>query len=240
MLCYNIHSRGSYAFSNAFFTLSSPATGRGHTHFKCFMGCRSVGDRTAMIELQELSVGYNHSPVTSIISGHIAVGSMTAIVGENGCGKSTLLKTLAGFLPPVNGHIIWPHGRPDTGWLAQRNTLESDFPIVVQDVVSMGLWPRVSLFRSIRRSERLRIAAALERVGLLHLAKSPIETLSGGQFQRMLFARVWLQQAPLIMLDEPLTGVDENTSHVLMSLIEEMHQRGQTILAVLHDIASGK
>ncbi|GAB7416566.1 hypothetical protein TUM16655_45670 [Enterobacter cloacae] len=99
----------------------------------------------------------------------------------------------------------------------------------------MGLWPRVSLFRSIRRSERLRIAAALERVGLLHLAKSPIETLSGGQFQRMLFARVWLQQAPLIMLDEPLTGVDENTSHVLMSLIEEMHQRGQTILAVLHD-----
>lgn len=199
------------------------------------MGCRSVGDRTAMIDLQELNVGYNHSPVTPIISGHIAVGSMTAIVGENGCGKSTLLKTLAGFLPPVNGRIIWPLGRPVTGWLAQRNTLESDFPIVVQDVVSMGLWPRVSLFRSMRRSDRLRIAAALERVGLLHLAKSPVEKLSGGQFQRMLFARVWLQQAPLVMLDEPLTGVDENTSHVLMSLIEEMHQRGQTILAVLHD-----
>ncbi|HIC1790776.1 TPA: metal ABC transporter ATP-binding protein [Escherichia coli] len=188
-----------------------------------------------MIDIKELRVGYNHSPVTTIINGHIAAGSMTAIVGENGCGKSTLLKTLAGFLPPVNGCIIWPHGRPVIGWLAQRNTLESDFPIVVQDVVSMGLWPRVSLFRSMHCRERLRIAAALERVGLLHLAKSPVETLSGGQFQRMLFTRVWLQQAPLVMLDEPLTGVDENTSNVLMSLIEEMHQRGQTILAVLHD-----
>lgn len=188
-----------------------------------------------MIELQALSVGYGHSPVAPIISGYIADGSMTAIVGENGCGKSTLLKTLAGFLPPVSGRIIWPQGRPVMGWLAQRNTLESDFPILVQDVVSMGLWPQVSLFRGMRRRERLRIAAALERVGLLHLAKKPVETLSGGQFQRMLFARVWLQQAPLVMLDEPLTGVDESTSHILMSLIEEMHQRGQTILAVLHD-----
>lgn len=152
------------------------------------MGCRSVGNRTAMIDLQALSVGYNHSPVTPIISGHIAIGSMTAIVGENGCGKSTLLKTLAGFLPPVNGRIVWPHGRPVTGWLAQRNTLESDFPIVVQDVVSMGLWPGVSLFRSMRRSERLRIAAALERVGLLHLAKKPVEMLSGGQCQSLVTA----------------------------------------------------
>ncbi|KFC12836.1 ATP-binding component of an ABC superfamily zinc transporter [Trabulsiella guamensis ATCC 49490] len=160
---------------------------------------------------------------------------MTAIVGDNGCGKSTLLKTLAGFLPPVKGSVHWPNGRPVIGWLAQRITFESDFPIVVQDVVNMGLWPTVSLFRSIGRSERLQIAAALERVGMLHLARSPVGTLSGGQFQRMLFARVWLQQAPLVMLDEPLTGVDENTSQVLMSLIGEMHQRGQTILAVLHD-----
>ena len=188
-----------------------------------------------MIELHELRVGYGYSPVTPAISGSIAEGSMTAIVGDNGCGKSTLLKTLAGFLPPVKGSVHWPKGRPVIGWLAQRNTLESDFPIVVQDVVNMGLWPTVSLFRSIGRSERLRIAAALERVGMLHLARSPVGTLSGGQFQRMLFARVWLQQAPLVMLDEPLTGVDENTSHVLMSLIGDMHQRGQTILAVLHD-----
>ena len=173
-----------------------------------------------MIELDHLVAGYEELAITPALSGVIAAGSMTAIVGLNGCGKSTLLKTLAGFIPPVSGRLRWTVSRPVIGWLAQRHALESQFPLTVQEVVSQGAW---------------RIGAALERVGLTSMAKTPIEALSGGQFQRMLFARVIVQQAPLVMLDEPFTGIDEATSRELMGLILEMHQQGQTVLAVLHD-----
>ena len=133
----------------------------------------------------------------------------------------------------------WPPalaGETAGDWrLAQRHALESQFPLNVQDVVSQGAWPGVSLLRGLGGDTRRRISAVLERVGLAGLAKSPIEALSGGQFQRMLFARVMVQQAPLVMLDEPFTGIDEATCRELMELILEMHQQGQTILAVLHD-----
>jgi zinc/manganese transport system ATP-binding protein len=187
-----------------------------------------------MIELDHLVAGYEELAITPALSGVIAAGSMTAIVGLNGCGKSTLLKTLAGFIPPVSGRLRWTVSRPVIGWLAQRHALESQFPLTVQDVVSQGPG-RMSLCWGIRGEFRRRIGAALERVGLASMAKTPIEALSGGQFQRMLFARVIVQQAPLVMLDEPFTGIDEATSRELMGLILEMHQQGQTVLAVLHD-----
>ena len=188
-----------------------------------------------MIELDHLVAGYEGLAIAPSLSGTIATGSMTAIVGLNGCGKSTLLKTLAGFIPPVSGRLNWRDGRPVIGWLAQRHALESQFPLTVQDVVSQGAWPQVSLLRGLGEEMRQGIVAAIERVGLLTMAKTPIEALSGGQFQRMLFARVMVQQAPLVMLDEPFTGIDEATCRELMELILEMHQQGQTILAVLHD-----
>ncbi len=126
-------------------------------------------------------------------------------------------------------------GKAAGDWLAQRHALESQFPLNVQDVVSQGAWPGVSLLRGLSGDTRRRIGAVLERVGLASLAKTPIEALSGGQFQRMLFARVMVQRAPLVMLDEPFTGIDEATSRELMELILDMHRQGQTILAVLHD-----
>ena len=188
-----------------------------------------------MIELDNLVAGYEGAAITPSLSGVIHKGSMTAIVGLNGCGKSTLLKTLAGFIPPVSGVLRWSPTRPTIGWLAQRHALESQFPLTVLDVVSQGAWPRISLLRGLRNDVRRRIQAALARVGLTEMAKTPIEALSGGQFQRMLFARVLVQRAPLVMLDEPFTGIDENTTHDLMGVIQEMHQQGQTVLAVLHD-----
>jgi ABC-type Mn/Zn transport systems, ATPase component len=188
-----------------------------------------------MIVMNQLTAGYERQPVTRAITGVIERGSMTAIVGANGCGKSTLLKTLAGFIPPVSGRFHWQGKRPVIGWLAQRHALEAQFPLTVQDVVSMGCWPGISLLAGLRRGSRLRVASALERVGLESMALSTIDELSGGQFQRMLFARVLVQQAPLVMLDEPFTGVDEATCNVLMSLMLEMYQQGQTLLAVLHD-----
>ncbi|QKN80711.1 metal ABC transporter ATP-binding protein [Scandinavium goeteborgense] len=188
-----------------------------------------------MIELDHLVAGYDQQAITPTLCGTIETGSLTAIIGVNGCGKSTLLKTLAGFIPPVSGQLRWHGPRQVIGWLAQRHALESQFPLSVYDVVSQGAWPRVSLFRGLNAEMRRRIASALERVGLSSLGASPIETLSGGQFQRMLFARVLVQQAPLVMLDEPFTGIDEATNQVLMELILEMHREGQTVLAVLHD-----
>lgn len=188
-----------------------------------------------MIELDNLVAGYEGIAITPALSGVIHKGSMTAIIGLNGCGKSTLLKTLAGFIPPVSGVVRWMPTRPVVGWLAQRHALESQFPLTVLDVVSQGAWPQVSLLRGLRGDVRARIHAALESVGLAALAKAPIEGLSGGQFQRMLFARVLVQQAPLVMLDEPFTGIDEATSHDLMMVIQQMHRQGQTVLAVLHD-----
>jgi len=188
-----------------------------------------------MIELQQLVAGYSGQPITPVLNGRINAGSMVAITGANGCGKSTLLKTLAGFTPPVSGGLCWSGKRPVIGWLAQRHAMEAQFPVTVQDVVSMGGWPGISLLRGFNRAMRQRVESALDRVGLLALAGCTIDELSGGQFQRMLFARVLLQQAPLVMLDEPFTGVDEATCEVLMALMLEMHRQGQTLLTVLHD-----
>lgn len=99
-----------------------------------------------MIVMNALVAGYDRQPVTRPLSGVIERGSMTAIIGANGCGKSTLLKTLAGFIPPVSGRFHWQGRRPVIGWLAQRHALEAQFPLTVQDVVSMGCWPGISLF----------------------------------------------------------------------------------------------
>lgn len=200
-----------------------------------YLARRLVGGITAMIVLDNLCIGYDGEAIASPVDGRITRGNLMAIVGANGCGKSTLLKTLAGFIPPVSGKVRWQVRRPVIGWLAQRQELDQQFPLTVQDVVSQGAWPRLSLLYGMGPRMRKRIATALERVGLLSLAKAPINTLSGGQFQRMLFARILVQQAPLVMLDEPFTGVDETTTEMLMSLILDMQRHGQTVLAVLHD-----
>ncbi|WP_312121881.1 metal ABC transporter ATP-binding protein [Kosakonia cowanii] len=190
-----------------------------------------------MMELDHLVAGYDRLAITPALCGTLVRGSMTAIVGANGCGKSTLLKTLAGFLPPVSGVLRWQGARPTIGWLAQRHALEAQFPLTVQEVVSMGCWPRISLFAGLNRDARKRVAQGLERVGLAEMARETIDTLSGGQFQRMLFARIWVQNAPLVMLDEPFTGIDEATSQLLMEQMVDMQRAGQTLLAVLHDSA---
>lgn len=200
-----------------------------------YLAGRLVGGIAAMIVLDNLRVGYDGEAIAPPVDERITRGSLMAIVGENGCGKSTLLKTLAGFIPPVSGSVHWQTRRPVIGWLAQRQDLDQQFPLTVQDVVCQGAWPRIALCYGIGPAMRRRVADALDRVGLLSRAKIPIGTLSGGQFQRMLFARILVQQAPLVMLDEPFTGVDETTTEMLMGLILDMHRRGQTVLAVLHD-----
>lgn len=189
-----------------------------------------------MIELKDLELGYHGNVVVSSVNGTFQRGSMTAVIGANGCGKSTLLKTLAGLLPPVSGSVKFQDGfRPRIAWLPQLGEMDRQFPATVYDVVCMGSWPGRGLFSGLNRRHRERVMEAIERVGLNELYQRPIDVLSGGQFQRMLFARLLMQDAPLILLDEPFTGVDAQTSEFLMELMCQMHHDGQTLICVLHD-----
>lgn len=198
----------------------------------------SLGDSFAMITLENLEAGYHGRAVTRPVSGTFTTGSMTAVIGANGTGKSTLLKTLLRLQPPVSGRLTFAGGvAPRAAWLPQLAEMDRQFPATVYDVVCMGSWPARGLFAGLGRKHRLRVCEAIERVGLNELRGQPIETLSGGQFQRMLFARLLVQNAPLVLMDEPFTGVDAQTSRFLMSLICQMHEAGQTVIAVLHDNA---
>lgn len=205
--------------------------------------CRSadpvnlVGDHL-MIVLNQLVVGYQHRGVTPALGGEFIRGSMTALVGSNGCGKSTLLKTLCGMLPAVSGSVNFTSPRPSIAWLPQHSEIEKNFPLTVFDLVVMGFWRRSGWLKGISRQQRQQAMTALERVNMLHFADAPPGTLSGGQLQRVLFARLLVQDAELLLLDEPFTGVDSETITLLLALLAERHRAGCTLIVVLHDMAT--
>ena len=188
-----------------------------------------------MIMFNALQAGYQGRGVTPEITGWLAPGSMTALVGANGSGKSTLLKTIAGLLPPVKGQCQLQVTRRDTGWLPQRSELETRFPLTVYELVSIGCWPRCGWFGGINRALRREIWQALEAVQMEEYADAQPVTLSGGQLQRVLFARLMLQRSRLWLLDEPFNGIDSQTATLLMSILEQQQQAGTTLLVVLHD-----
>ncbi|CAO97532.1 ABC transporter ATP-binding protein [Erwinia tasmaniensis Et1/99] len=187
--------------------------------------------------LNQLVAGYQRRGVTPPLTGELSPGSMTALVGSNGCGKSTLLKTLCGILPPVSGSVSLSVPSPSIGWLPQHSEIERGFPITVFDLVAMGLWRRCGWLRGISRPQRLQVMSALERVNMLPFATSAPGTLSGGQLQRVLFARLLVQEAELLLLDEPFTGVDSDTVELLLVLLAERQRAGNTLIVVLHDMA---
>lgn len=197
-----------------------------------------LGECTAMITLQQLQVGYGQQPVTAPLTGCFARGSLTAVIGANGAGKSTLLKTLAGLQPALGGKIVFGDKKiPRMAYLPQQAELDRQFPIIVFDVVAMGCWPQSGMFGGLNRQSVQRIKQALDTVGMLDMARCPVGVLSGGQLQRVLFARLLVQQAPLLLLDEPFTGIDNQTLCLLLNVIQQLHQEGRTIIAVLHDMS---
>lgn len=190
-----------------------------------------------MITLHNLVMGYQGQGIgVPPLNGCFVNGTMTAIVGANGSGKSTLLKTLAGLLPPVNGTLSFSYASQlRIGYLPQQAEMDRQFPLTVFDVVAMGCWPAYSLLRRFNRAQQTAIWQALMRVGLEVLAHRSISTLSVGQFQRMLFARLLVQETPLLLLDEPFSGIDKPSCGLLMTLIEQLHRQGRTVIVVLHD-----
>lgn len=167
---------------------------------------------------------------------HIPQNSLSAIIGPNGGGKSTLLKLIAGLMPATNGRIKNNTPPEKIAYLPQSSSIDRTFPLHVEDVVAMGLWPQSGIFKGMKLSIRHQISQALDRVGLTGFEHRSLEALSGGQLQRLFFARVITQNASLILLDEPFTGIDQPTTKELMGLIMEWISQGKTVIAVLHDI----
>jgi zinc/manganese transport system ATP-binding protein len=191
---------------------------------------------SAVIRLNDLTLGYDGHPAVHHLHGAFEAGSLTAIVGPNGSGKSTLLKGITGILKPLGGGIEHTgFGVRDIAYLPQIAEIDRTFPAVVSDLVSLGFWKSRGLFGAIRGVDRGALDEALQAVGLKGFEQRPIDTLSGGQLQRALFARVLLQDAQIILLDEPFTAIDEKTVTDLITLVQHWHSEARTVIAVLHD-----
>lgn len=190
----------------------------------------------ASIVFRDVTFGYGRRPALHHLSGEVAAGSLTAVVGPNGAGKSTLLKGISGGLKPLSGGFDLAAPRDRVAYLPQAAEIDRSFPLPVYDLVAMGLWNRKGAFGGIGRRERNRVDEAIAAVGLTGFERRTLATLSGGQVQRTLFARLLLQDAAVILLDEPFTAIDAKTSADLLDIVRRWHKEERTVVAVLHDL----
>ena len=198
---------------------------------------RATSADAPVVQMRDLTLTYRRHPAIHHLSGQFAPGSLTALVGPNGAGKSTLLKGIMGVLRPQEGSLeVVGIERRDIAYLPQIAELDRTFPIDVIDLVILGAWRKVGSFGRMTRLHLDRAEAAIDAVGLRGFERRTIGTLSGGQLQRALFARMLLQDARLLLLDEPFTAVDARTTRDLLVLIARWHGEGRTIVAVLHDL----
>jgi zinc/manganese transport system ATP-binding protein len=189
------------------------------------------------IELRDLTLGYDGHPAVHHLDGTFSDGSLTAIVGPNGSGKSTLLKGITGMLKPLGGSIERGATRArQIAYLPQSAEIDRSFPATVADLVALGHWRSRGLWGAISGPDYAAAREALDAVGLRGFEDRALDTLSGGQAQRALFARVMLQDADVILLDEPFTAIDEKTTADLVGLVQRWHGEKRTVVAVLHDI----
>jgi zinc/manganese transport system ATP-binding protein len=191
----------------------------------------------AQIKFRDVTLGYDRHPAVHHLNGEVAQGALLAVVGPNGAGKSTLFRGLAGILKPLAGSIdLGGLDIRDIAYLPQSVDIDRTFPISVFDLVGTGLWRKTGFFGGMGKPARDKITQALAAVGLNGFENRSIGTLSGGQMQRMLFARALLQDARLIVLDEPFNAIDAKTSADLLALVRRWHGEGRTVLAALHDM----
>jgi zinc/manganese transport system ATP-binding protein len=189
------------------------------------------------LRFRNLTLGYERHPAVHHLDGAVETGSLVAVVGPNGAGKSTLFKGIIGALKPLAGSIERDGlDARDIAYLPQIADIDRSFPITMYDMVAMGLWRSRGLFGGIGAGDHHAIEAAVAAVGLTGFERRTIDTLSGGQMRRMLFARLLLQDARMIVLDEPFTAIDAKTSADLLDLVKHWHTERRTVLVALHDI----
>ncbi|MBX3012381.1 MAG: metal ABC transporter ATP-binding protein [Caldilineaceae bacterium] len=194
----------------------------------------------ASVQLQQVTAAYEGVTALADVTFALAPGDQVAVVGPNGAGKSTLFNLIAGVRKPARGTVTingsGPQGDRGVGYVPQRNRVDWRFPATVYDVVMMGRVGTIGLLRWPRQPDRDQVAQALERVGMAALAKRQIGELSGGQQQRVFLARALAQEAKLLLLDEPLTGLDLPSQETILELLAQLRQQGVTVLVATHDL----
>lgn len=189
------------------------------------------------IRIEDLTLGYDRHPAVHHLTGEFGPGSLTAVVGPNGAGKSTLLKGIIGSMKPLGGRVeLEGIRRREIGFLPQQANLDPSFPISVLDTVCMGFWSRTGMFYAVSKSMVEEARAALAVVGLEGFEGRQVGAVSRGQLQRVLFARLLVQNARVILLDEPFNAMDEKTCCDLMVIVNKWHAENRTVVAVLHDL----
>ena len=193
--------------------------------------------------LRDVGAGYGDGLVLQGVNLAIAPGTLVGVIGPNGSGKSTLLKAILGLAPVTTGSVLLD-GRPVSeqrerlAYVPQREAVDWSFPVSAEQVVMMGRYPRVGWLRIPGAGDRVAVRDALERVALADQATAQIGALSGGQQQRVFLARALVQEASVLLLDEPMTGVDQTTEHLIVNLLNELRDGGTTILHSTHDLES--
>lgn len=196
-----------------------------------------MGDSEAegRVLLRDVTVRYGRRIALEAVTGEFPSGSLTAVVGANGAGKSTLLAAIAGVVRPARGTVT--HGaRRRLAYLPQLAAIDRDYPLTVSELITLGGWREFGVFRSPGSTLLARAAAVAETVGLAGRLGRSVGEISVGELQRALFARLVLQDAAVILLDEPFAAVDAQTVSVLLDQVTQWHQEGRTVIAVLHDL----
>jgi ABC-type Mn2+/Zn2+ transport system ATPase subunit len=200
---------------------------------------------TATISADHLCVGYGKHPVVEGVMLDMHPGELLVLIGTNGSGKSTLLKTLAGLIHPVHGdlHVLGQHaGQLPTrvAYLPQHPVSSHTLPLQVRDVVTMGRFAHLGLFKRAGNSDRTIVDAAMQRTGIDAQANKPIRDLSGGQQQRTHLAQVLAREAEILLLDEPTAGLDINGRKLVAKLIAAERARGVTVVMATHELADAE
>ncbi|MEM8580461.1 MAG: metal ABC transporter ATP-binding protein, partial [Pseudomonadota bacterium] len=190
-------------------------------------------------EVRNLALGFKNLTLFRGLSMDVECGATLAVLGANGTGKSTFVKTLLGLNKPLAGKLTWTgQTRREVGYLAQLTEFDRRFPIRVRELAAMGAWQSLGLRGKLNAKNKERVESALAATGVLDIADQSIHTLSGGQLQRTLFARVIMQDAQLILLDEPFAAVDQSTEAHLLSIIRHWRNEGRAVVLVVHDLSS--
>ena len=186
------------------------------------------------IEIRNLTVAYGENIALENLNLDIEAGSLMALVGPNGAGKSTLIKTILKFLTHITGEIKI-NGKT-LAYVPQRNSVDWDFPTTLFDVVEMGCYGRVGLFKRVSKEEKQKVLKAIEQVGMLDFKDRQISELSGGQQQRAFIARALVQEADIYLMDEPFQGVDSTTEKSIVDILKKLKSEGKTLIVVHHDL----
>jgi manganese/zinc/iron transport system ATP- binding protein len=188
------------------------------------------------IQLRDVTVGYDRQPVLENITLSIPRGAFVGLLGANGSGKTTLLKTVAGILPPLGGTLEFFPPNSVTGYVPQRESLDSPFLLSCLEIVLMGLCGRVDPGKFLGRNERDWAIECLRQSGADDLARKRFAQLSGGQKQRVLIARALATRPDILLLDEPTAGIDPEATEAITSVLSRIHEGGKTIVMVNHDL----